>query len=136
MGYGYAGGKLTQTAVFCTTPNGGEGGIWMAGKGLAADGNGYLYCSVSNGTFDAGSGGKDYSMCYLKLRASDLSVADWFAPFDEQGNSDNDLDLGNSGLLGIPYTNRLFGGGTKFGSAFSCDLRRWDISRRTAPITS
>ena len=125
LGYKYDGTKFTQTASFCTTPNGGDGGIWQAGKGLTADANGYIYCSVGNGTFDANTkgitAGTDYGMCYLKLRASDLSVADWFAPFDEQGLSNSDLDLGNSGLVGIPGTTRLFGGGTKFGAGFLLD---------------
>ena len=121
IGYTYDGTKLTQTAKFCTTPNGGDGGVWMAGKGLTADSAGFLYFSVGNGTFDASTGGKDYSMCYVKLRASDLSVADYFAPFDEQGQSNQDLDLGNSGMVGIPGTNRLFGGATKFGAGFLLD---------------
>lgn len=125
IGYRYDGTQWTQTARFCTTPNGGDGGIWMAGKGLTADAAGYLYCSVGNGTFDANikgiTAGTDYGMCYLKLRASDLSVVDWFAPFDERGLSNADLDLGNSGLVGLPGTNRLFGGATKFGTGFLLD---------------
>ena len=121
IGYHYDGTKFTQTARFCTTPNGGDGGIWQAGKGLTADANGYLYCSVGNGTFDANTGGPDYGMCYLKLRASDLFVVDWFAPFDEATQSNQDLDLGNSGLVAIPGTTRLFGGATKFGTGFLLD---------------
>ncbi len=125
LGYKYDGAQWTQTAKFCTTPNGSDGGIWMAGKGLTADAAGYLYCSVGNGTFDASTKGitpgTDYGMCYLKLRASDLSVVDWFSPFDEKGKSDQDLDTGNSGLVGIPGTTRLFGGATKFGTGFLLD---------------
>jgi len=121
LAYKYDGTGWTQTAKFCTTPNGGDGGIWQAGKGLTADAGGYLYCSVGNGTFDANVGGPDYGMCYLKLRASDLSVVDWFAPFDEKTQSDQDLDLGNSGLVGLPGTTRLFGGATKFGTGFLLD---------------
>ena len=121
LGYRYDGTRFTQAASFCTTPNGSDGGIWQAGKGLAADAAGFLYCSVGNGTFDANVGGPDYGMCYLKLRASDLSVVDWFAPFDEQGLSSADLDLGNSGVVGLPGTTRLFGGATKFGSGFLLD---------------
>ncbi len=121
LGYRYTGSGFAQTAKFCTTPNGGDGGIWQAGKGLTADASGYIYCTVGNGTFDADSGGKDYGMCVLKLRASDLSVADWFAPYDKQTQSDQDLDLGNVGVVEIPGTNRLFTGATKFGSAFLLD---------------
>ena len=112
--------KLTQSAVFCTTPNGSDGGIWQAGKGLTADAAGNIYFSVGNGTFNASGGGKDYGMCYMKLGPM-LNVLDWFAPFDEQGLSNQDLDLGNSGVVGIPGTTALFGGGTKFGSAFLMD---------------
>jgi hypothetical protein len=118
--YSYDQTKFTQTAVFCTDPNGGEAGIWMAGQGLAADVNN-IYFATGNGTFDANSGGVSYGMCYVKLSTPNLNVADWFAPFDEQGNSNADLDLGNSGLVGIPGTDRFFAGGTKFGSVFLLD---------------
>jgi len=121
LAYKYDGGaNLTQAAAFCTTPNGGDGGVWQAGKGLTADAAGNLYFSVGNGTFNANSGGKDYGMCYMKLGPM-LNVLDWFAPFDEQAQSNQDLDLGNSGVVGIPGTAALFGGGTKFGSAFLLD---------------
>ena len=117
LAYKYDGTKFTQAAVFCTTPNGGDGGIWMAGKGLAADAAGNIYFSTGNGTFDANTGGSDYGMCYLKLGPM-LNVLDYFAPHDELTLSNEDLDLGNSGVVGIPGTTALFGGGTKFGSAF------------------
>ncbi len=53
LGYQYDGSRFTQKYVFCTTPNGGDGGIWQAGKGLTADADGNIYLSVGNGTFDA-----------------------------------------------------------------------------------
>ena len=118
LGYHYDGTKFTQTAAFCATPNGGGGGIWQSGKGLTADADGYIYCATGNGTFDANTGGQDYGMTYLKLRASDLSVADWFTPFDNWTQSAYDFDLGNAGLTLIPGTKLLFGGATKFGSGF------------------
>lgn len=118
MGYSYTSSTgFTQTAVFNAGPNGGESGIWQAGMGLAADASGFIYCGVGNGTFDASAGGNSYGMCYLKLNSS-LQVIDWFAPFDEQVQSNADKDLNNAGPIGIPGTNRLFGGGTKFGSVF------------------
>ena len=118
LAYQYSSAHFTQTAKLCTTPNGGDGGIWMAGKGLTADASGYIYCTVGNGTFDADAGGKDYAMCVLKLRSADLSVADWFAPHDELAQSNQDLDTANVGVTLIPGTDRLFTGATKFGSAF------------------
>ncbi len=128
LGYQYNGAQFTQKYVFCTTPNGSasntpggaDGGVWQAGKGLTADASGNIYFSVGNGTFDANNGGIDYGMCYMKLSPS-LQVLDWFAPFDQQAQSSQDLDLGNTGLAAIPGTTALFAGGTKFGTAFLLD---------------
>ncbi len=117
LAYQYSSGAFSQVASFCTTPNGSDGGIWQAGKGLTADAAGNIYAAVGNGTFDANTGGKDYGMCYVKL-SPDLQVLDYFTSFDESGLSNEDLDLGNSSVVGIPGTAALFGGGTKFGSAF------------------
>jgi hypothetical protein len=121
FGYSYDQTQFTQTAVFCTNPNGGLDGIWQAGKGLMADVNGNIYCTVGNGTFDIPSGGNSYGMCVLKLHTPDLTVSDWFAPFDQQAQSNVDLDMGCTGPLGIPGTTRLFVGSVKFGSAFLLD---------------
>ena len=120
LAYKYNGTQFSQTASFCTTPNGSDGGVWQSGKGLTADAAGNIYFSIGNGTFDANSGGQDYGMCYMKMSPA-LKVLDWFAPFDEQSLSNQDLDLGNTGVSGIPGTTRLFGGATKFGSAFLLD---------------
>ena len=119
FGYQYGGGQFTQTGIFCSTPNGGDGGIWQSGNGLVADNDGNIYCSTGNGSFDADTvGGANYGMCYLKLSTPSLSVEDWFSPYDEQSDSFADLDLGGAGPVGISNTDRIFAGGTKFGSAF------------------
>jgi len=60
LGYRYDRGRFSQTAVFCVNPNGGDDGVWMAGKGIASDAAGNIYFSVGNGTFTASSGGRDY----------------------------------------------------------------------------
>ena len=121
LGYSFDGTNFTQRYVFCTTPKGGDGGIWMAGKGLSADASGNIYCSVGNGTFDAATkgitSGTDYGMCYLKLSPS-LTVEDWYAPYDEAAQSNADNDLGNSGPVGIPGTMDIFSGASKFGAGF------------------
>ncbi|HEV2474786.1 MAG TPA: hypothetical protein VGS41_19065, partial [Chthonomonadales bacterium] len=89
FGYHYNGSGFTRVAVFCVDPNGGEGGIWQAGKGLAADSAGNIYLATGNGTFDPSTG--SYSMCVVKLTTPGLKVADWFAPWDEQSQSNADL---------------------------------------------
>ena len=99
---GYDASTLQQVSVFNATPNGSQGGIWQAGCGLSADGNGNLFCGVGNGSFDASSDGSDCGESILKLSASDLSVQDYFAPFDQATLSANDLDLGSDGVLLLP----------------------------------
>ena len=49
---GYNESTLAQTGVLNLTPNGNDGGIWMAGGGPAADASGNLYLLMGNGTFD------------------------------------------------------------------------------------
>ena len=49
---GYDSQTLEQKYVFCTTPNGGLGGIWQMGAGLAADADGNIFVQTGNGTFD------------------------------------------------------------------------------------
>jgi hypothetical protein len=101
---------LAQLNTFCTTPRSshGEGGIWMAGQGLAADDAGNLYLMTGNGDFD---GVKDFSGCAIKLDPS-LIQLDFFAPHNVfYLNGGADLDLGSGGILAIPGTNMIIGGG-------------------------
>ena len=118
LGYHYDGTQFTQTGVFCSTPNGGGGGIWMGGSGIASDASGNIYVATGNGTFDANTSGGDYAMCYVKLSTPSLSVLDWYSPHDEASQSNTDLDLGGGGVAGIPGTSLMFGGISKFGSIF------------------
>lgn len=121
FGYSYNGTQFTQTAVYNTSPNGGEAGVWQSGKGIAADANGNIYMASGNGSFNANTGGTEYGMSYIKLATPNLNVVDYFAPYDQSPQSNADLDLGGAGLLNIPGTNRIFAGGTKFGSVFLMD---------------
>lgn len=100
--------------VFNTTPNStvasyganaGEGGIWMAGGGLAVDADTNLYFEVGNGVFTAtnNSGGTEYGDSFIKLStAGSLSVTDYFTPYNQQHLADIDLDLGSGGVVLLP----------------------------------
>ena len=72
--------SLAVTATFNDTPNGGLGGIWMAGAAPAVDSSGNLYCITGNGDFDASK--SNYGDTFLKL-SSGLTVLDYFTPSDE-----------------------------------------------------
>ncbi len=108
---GYKAATLTQTGVFNTSPDGGEAAIWMAGQGFPADGNGNLYFMIGNGSETASDGGSSYGNSFLKLSGANLSLVDWFMPFNAQSLSDSDLDVGSSGPLLIPGTTLIVGGG-------------------------
>ena len=97
----YDAATLAREAMFNVTPNGGLGGIWLAGGGPAADAAGKVYVVTGNGTFDANVGGTGYGDSVVKL-SSDLLVEDYFTPFDQQALSQADLDFGSSGAVLLP----------------------------------
>ncbi len=101
---GYNETTLQQVSVFCTTPNGNDGGIWQGGGGIAADGNGNIFLETGNGTFDANTSGVDYGETVVKFTTTGgiLSVADYFSPFDQATLSTNDWDLAAGGEMLLP----------------------------------
>ncbi len=107
---GYSATTLRQVAVYNTTPNGREGGIWQAGQGPAADADegGAIYVITGNGTFKPDTSALGDSI--IKFRAN-LTILDWFSPFNNASLDAADEDLGSSGILLIPGTNLAVGGG-------------------------
>ena len=107
---GYNAATLAQTTVIDVTPNGGEGAIWGAGAGLAADPRGYIYFLDANGTFDTTLNAQgfpnqgDYGNAFIKLSAAggQLTVADYFTMYNTTSESDADEDLGSGGALVLP----------------------------------
>jgi hypothetical protein len=112
---GYNATTLQQTMAFNATPNGEGGGIWQSGGGLAADAAGNIYFATGNGSFSANTGGKDYSMSFVKLSPTG-SVLGYFTPFNQAVSSSNNYDLGAAGLILLPpqpgtHPNLLMFGG-------------------------
>jgi hypothetical protein len=95
---------LGLVALFNDTPNGGLGGIWMAGGGPAADSAGNIYLSTGNGTFDVtGSSKPAYGDSVLRLDpTTGLSIVDYFTPFEQATLDSQDLDLGGGGVVLLP----------------------------------
>ena len=108
---GYNANTLTRTYLYNNTPNGSEGGIWMAEGGPAADAQGNIYIVNGNGTFDVDTGGSDYGDTIQKLTPSPtsttLTIADWFAPSNQLtlSQQDNDIGVSQSLLFDDPATN-------------------------------
>ena len=102
---GYDASTLAQVSSYMTTPNAQRAGVWQAGAGLAADGNGNVYFITGNGTFDADSGGANYGDSYEKLSFSNgaATVVDYFTPYTQAFLGGTlDLDLGSGGPLLLP----------------------------------
>lgn len=124
---GYDAGSLQRVAVFNDTPAGGEGGIWQAGSGLAADEQGFIYAMTGNGP--ATSVGAGLSSSIVKLRfdprkfgEAGLGVVDWFTPFGVSLMNLLDQDVGSSGPMLIPGSHYLLGG-DKTGNLYFLDTR-------------
>ncbi len=108
------------------------GGIWMAGQGLAADPQGYIYALTGNGSFD---GVTEFGECFVKLRYSPpsptargaLTVVDWWSPFSDSGRAGgdqagthitvdkgggwDDMDLGSGGVVLVASAGLVIGAG-------------------------
>ena len=93
----YNASTLKQTAVFNSTPNGGNGGIWMSGSGISADSSGNIFTSTGNGDYDP----IDYGDSIVKLTPT-LAVTDYFTPFDTVDLQSKDFDLASGGVLLLP----------------------------------
>ena len=106
--FAYSASSLQQISVWCSTPNGVEGGVWQAGSGFVVDSSGNIYGISGNGDFD---GSSNFGMSVFKLSSSGLKLLDYFAPSSEAAWSGQDLDLGSAGPLAIPGTNYLVAGG-------------------------
>jgi hypothetical protein len=96
---------LLQRAVFNSSPDGGDAGIWQSDAGPAADEKGNVYVATGNGDFTADkSGGRDFGDSVLKLRLSgpSLAVRDYFTPFNQKILDGKDWDLGSQGPVLLP----------------------------------
>jgi hypothetical protein len=109
---GYNSSTLAQTTVLNLAANSAGGGpsIWMAGGGPAADSAGNIYLLTANGVFDttlnaAGFPSQgDYGNSFVKMATTGgaLSVADYFAMYNEVAESGADQDLGSGGIMLLP----------------------------------
>src|ERR1700722_19203740 len=77
---GYDKTSLTQTAVFNTSPNGDQAGIWESGCGPGVDTNGDLIAITANGTFDTSTPRINYGDSFLRLTpgGGTMSVTSFF----------------------------------------------------------
>ena len=103
--FAYDAATFTQKSVYVTTPNGGLGGFWMTGAGVAADASGNIFIASGNGTFDTTNvPATETGDTLLKLGTTNqiLTQLDYFTPEDQAFMQGNDFDLGSGGVLLLP----------------------------------
>ncbi len=98
----------SRLGVFQTTPTGLKGGIWQAGRGVAADSLGNIYIATAAGTYD---GVANFGSSAIKFTAGALHILDWFTPSTWQYLLANNIDLSANGVTLIPKTTLMFAGG-------------------------
>jgi hypothetical protein len=123
---GYNAANLTQTVVFCVTPNlllG--GGIWAVGEAPPVDPSGNIYINTGNGDLD---GISNFGDAFVKLStAANLTVMDFFSPFNQQALNTADLDIASAGFILLPDSAgtaahpHLIVGGGKDGTIYVLD---------------
>jgi hypothetical protein len=103
--FAYDEATFTQKSVYVTTPNGGLGGLWMAGTGVAADASGNIFIASGNGDFDTTNvPATETGDTILKLSTTNqiLTQLDYFTPEDQGSLDTGDIDLGSGGVLLVP----------------------------------
>ena len=117
---GVSASTMKLSGVFCSSPNGYDGGIWQDGGPIAVDSSGAIYIETGNGWFDSSLNAAgfpifgDYGDSVVKLVPDSSTaanpningwgfhVADYFAPSDTETLNYDDLDLSSSGLVLLP----------------------------------
>ena len=96
--------SLEQKAIFNTSPDADDSGIWAGDTGPAADKDGHLFLATGNGRFDVAKGGRDYGDSLIKLSfdGQSLKPDDYFAPFNVDELDAKDKDLGSGGPVLLP----------------------------------
>jgi hypothetical protein len=75
------------------------GSVWQKGAGLSADSEGYIYADTGEGAF---APGVDLTISVFKVNpasSGQMSLADWFSPWNYQYLSDNDMDINNAVVI-------------------------------------
>jgi hypothetical protein len=103
--FAYDAATFARKSVYVTTPNGGLGGFWSAGAGVAADSTGNIFLSTGNGDFDTTNvPARETGDTVLKLGTTNqiLTQLDYFTPQDQGTLQSTDRDLGSGGVLLLP----------------------------------
>src|SRR5262249_14680260 len=126
--------SLRQIGALNLSPTASKAGVWQASCGLAGDtADGTIYLITGDGPYDAAK--RSYGSSFVRIRPNltrdangtvtraDLQVVDHFTPFNQAELTRIDLDLGSAGVVLIPKSRELIGGG-KEGWIYLIDRHR------------
>ena len=107
---GYNVKTMQQQYVYCDTPNGYQGGIWMSGQAPTVDDLGNIYITTGNGSVGYNGNENDpinrgESIVKFSPQTTGLQLVDFFTPYNWLQLEEGDLDYGSSGVMIIPNTN-------------------------------
>jgi hypothetical protein len=124
--FAYDAATLKQRGVFCATPHGAKAGVWQAGEGLVADGNGNLYFGSGNGDSEPNgapipASGPNLGESFIRLHtgAASLDLDAFVTVIQDSTNPVFDEDLGAASPTILP-DGFLVGGG-KDGNLYLLD---------------
>lgn len=108
---GYKTSDLSQLTAWSTTTTGEKGGFWQSGQGVMVDDKANLFLVTGNGTSNEEG---NYSESVVRLNPNPqgaLQVSSFFTPINWVFLNDMDLDFGSAGVIPIPGTTLVAGGG-------------------------
>ena len=127
---GYRASDLKQVAVFDTSPNAGEAGIWQTGNGLVGADDGSIFFQTGNGPTS-----EPLQDSFVKIAPNTspagIALAASFTPNNAATLSGGDTDLGSGGPMLLPH-GRLIGGG-KQGRYYVLDTASMALSQDATP---
>jgi hypothetical protein len=92
--------SLSQTGIWCSTPNGWGGASWSSAPPVDASGN--IYVTTGNGTTYDGI--TTYTNSVVKLSPSGAVLSDWFEPANNVTINAADADVAANRFVLIPGT--------------------------------
>jgi hypothetical protein len=101
--------SLALKTVWSPTPNGRNGGIWMAGDAPAGDAAGNVYLQTGDGDFASDRGSFGDSLVKLAWKNGALTVAGFFSPCNQMLLAKCDYDQGSAGT--VLFNQFVIGGG-------------------------
>ena len=125
----YSASNLGYIDAYAAVPDGSGGGIWQSGAAPAADGSGNVYVVSSNsmpwstGIFNPPRNLSN-SVIKLSLVNGQLTLTDYFAPYNTVCLTRTDLDLGSAGAMLVPGQingKNVLAFGSKEGRAYLVD---------------